>query len=107
MKSGLMTCGYIEEDDNTVEASKDRVTKTRAGSTGWLELLQQRVKLLDGELGGFQNMRECAPFYGAMGGNSDFQNTFRCPFLQSNVTSSLSNNHKPGTLKRFHNTVVR
>ena len=58
MKSGLMTCGYIEEDGNTVEASKDRVTKpkTRAGSTGWLELLQQRVKLLDGELGGFENI---------------------------------------------------
>jgi hypothetical protein len=98
MKSGLMTCGYIEEDDNTVEASKDRVTKTRAGSTGWLELLQQRVKLLDGELGGFENMRECAAFYRSMGGNSNFQNTFRSSFLQSNVTSSLSNNDKPGAL---------
>ena len=63
--------------------------------------------MLDGELRGFQNVRECAAFYRPMGGHSDFQNTFRCPFLQANVTSSLSNNHKPGTLKRFHNPVVR
>lgn len=70
-------------------------------------MLQQRIKLLDGELGGFENMRECAPFYGSMRGNGNFQNTFRCPFLQPNVTSSLSNNHKPGALERFYNSVER
>jgi len=54
--------------------------------------------LLDGELGDFQNVRECAAFYGPMGGDSEFQDTFRCPFLQANVTSSLSNNDKPCAL---------
>jgi len=54
--------------------------------------------LLDGELRGFQNVRECAVFYGPMGGDSYFQDTFRCPFLQANVISSLSYNDKPCAL---------
>jgi hypothetical protein len=52
-------------------------------------------------------MRECPSFYGAMGGNSNLQNTFSCPLLQTNMTPSLPNNDKTGTLKRFYDSVER
>ena len=69
--------------------------------------LQQGIKLLDGELSGFWNMGQCASFNGAMGGNRDFQHAFGGSFLKANVTSSLSDNYKPGTLERFDNPVER
>ena len=62
---------------------------------------------LDGELSGFENMRQCASFYWAVGGNRDFQHAFRGSFLQADVASPLSNNYKPGTLQRFDNSVER
>ena len=82
----------------------DRAANQNAGALdGMLKSLHQGIKLLDRELSGFENMRQCASFYWAVGGNRDFQHAFRGSFLQADVASSLSNHHKPGALKRFDN----
>ena len=70
-------------------------------------MLQQRIELLDGELGGFENMSQCASFYRAVGGNRDFQHAFSGPFLKANVASPLSNDYKTSSLERFDNPVER
>ena len=45
--------------------------KAGGPAPGRSKSLYQGVKLLDGELGGFQNVRECAAFYRSMGGDSN------------------------------------
>jgi hypothetical protein len=48
-------------------------------------------------------MKQRASFHRSMGGHCDFQNTIAGSLLETNVTSSLSNDHKPHPLKRFDN----
>ena len=53
-------------------------------------MLQQRIKLLDGELGGFENMRECAPSYGSMRGKGNFRTPSVAIFFIAGSLKSLS-----------------
>jgi hypothetical protein len=70
-------------------------------------LLQQGIKLLDGYLRSLKNVRQRASFYRTVSGHCDFQHAFGSSLLETNVTSPLSNDHKPGSLKRFDNPVKR
>jgi hypothetical protein len=88
-----------------LKRSEDKVaTQKTDWFAAWPNCLQQGIKLLDGDLGGF-DMRECASFYGVVCGNRNFQHAFGGSFLKANVTSPLSNHYKPGTLERFDNPV--
>ena len=69
--------------------------------------LQQGIELVHGQLSSLEDMGKRPSFDGTMGGNGNLQNIFACPLLQTDMTSSLPNDDKTGTLKRFYDSVER